>query len=52
MILCFELNIVDDLEIVDSRKFFLMQQTVSFLVFFNDHYTVGVRYVIYTGFHL
>ena len=50
MILYFELNIVDDLKIVDYRKSFLMQQTVSFLVFLNDQYTV--RYVIYTGFYL
>ena len=46
LILCFELNILDDLKIVDYRKFSLMQQTVSFLcLFFNDHYTVWVCYI-------
>ena len=36
LILCFELNILDDLKIVNCRKFSLMQQTaqVSFLCLF------------------
>ena len=42
--LCSELNILDDLKIVDYRKFSLMQQTAC-LVSFNDHYTVIQDYL-------
>ena len=49
LILCFELNILDDLKIVDYRKFSLMQQTVSFLCLFLT-IIILCGYVIYTGF--
>ena len=48
-ILCFELNILDDLKIVDYRKFSLMQQTVSFLCLFLT-IIILYGYVVYTGF--
>ena len=47
-ILCFELNILDDLKIVDYRKFSLMQQTVqaSFLcLFLTIIYCMGMLYI-------
>ena len=47
-ILCFELNILDNLKIVDYRKFSLMQQTVhiSFLcLFLMIIYCMGMLYI-------
>ena len=41
LILCFELNILDDLKIVEYRNFSLMQQKqFLFCVFFNNHYVL------------
>ena len=46
LILCFEFNILDDLEIVEYRKFSLIQQKQFLLCvsFFNDHYYTVASY--------
>ena len=44
MILCFELNLLDDLKIVDHRKFYVMHLANSFLsVSFNPVMPGGSR---------
>ena len=45
LILCFELNILDDLKIVEYKNVSLLQQKKFFSVsFFNDHYYTVASY--------
>ena len=49
LILCYDVNILDDLKIVDSRNVSLMQQTASFLCLFLTIIML-YGYIMYTGF--